>query len=183
MLDTALDLFSQHGFDGTSLQLIADRLGVTKAAVYYHFHTKDEILAALVDPSFDELEQLAADSAAARPSARREDWLARYIDYLLGHRAVTQYLSQDIAALTRPIVWERAQLLSGKIESLVTGDPHGARAQLWGSAVLRGLIGAVLSSPDADDEWLRIELNEIGHQLILGYRKAQRRDQELAGHP
>ena len=37
VLDAALDLFSEHGFAGTSLQDIADRLVLTKAAVYYHF--------------------------------------------------------------------------------------------------------------------------------------------------
>ena len=33
----ALQLFAERGYDGTSLREIADRLGITKAAVYYHF--------------------------------------------------------------------------------------------------------------------------------------------------
>ena len=37
VLDAALKLFSEHGFDGTTIQQIADMLGVTKAALYYHF--------------------------------------------------------------------------------------------------------------------------------------------------
>jgi AcrR family transcriptional regulator len=47
ILDVALDLFTEKGFDGTSLREIAERLGVTKAALYYHFASKDEILLAL----------------------------------------------------------------------------------------------------------------------------------------
>ena len=43
----ALDLFTEQGFDGTSLREIAERLGVTKAALYYHFESKDDILLAL----------------------------------------------------------------------------------------------------------------------------------------
>ena len=43
----ALDLFTEKGFDGTSLREIAERLGVTKAALYYHFASKDDILMAL----------------------------------------------------------------------------------------------------------------------------------------
>jgi AcrR family transcriptional regulator len=43
----ALDLFIAQGFDGTSLRQIAERLGVTKAALYYHFTSKDDILMAL----------------------------------------------------------------------------------------------------------------------------------------
>ncbi len=47
ILDVALDLFIEQGFDGTSLRQIAEQLGVTKAALYYHFESKDDILMAL----------------------------------------------------------------------------------------------------------------------------------------
>jgi AcrR family transcriptional regulator len=47
ILDAALDLFITHGFDGTSLRQIAEQLGVTKAALYYYFESKDDILMAL----------------------------------------------------------------------------------------------------------------------------------------
>jgi AcrR family transcriptional regulator len=47
ILDVALDLFTEKGFDGASLREIAERLGVTKAALYYHFASKDDILLAL----------------------------------------------------------------------------------------------------------------------------------------
>ncbi len=47
ILDVALDLFTEQGFDGTSLRQIAEQLGVTKAALYYHFTSKDDILLAL----------------------------------------------------------------------------------------------------------------------------------------
>src|SRR5262245_6999957 len=47
ILDVALDLFVDQGYDGTSLRQIAERLGVTKAALYYHFEAKENILAAL----------------------------------------------------------------------------------------------------------------------------------------
>ena len=47
ILDVALDLFIEKGFDGTSLREIAEKLGFTKAALYYHFASKDDILMAL----------------------------------------------------------------------------------------------------------------------------------------
>lgn len=47
ILDTALQLFTEKGFDATTLQEIADRLGFTKAAIYYHFRSKEDILMAL----------------------------------------------------------------------------------------------------------------------------------------
>jgi AcrR family transcriptional regulator len=47
ILNVALELFTEKGFDGASLREIAERLGVTKAAIYYHFASKDDILMAL----------------------------------------------------------------------------------------------------------------------------------------
>jgi AcrR family transcriptional regulator len=47
ILDVALELFTEQGYDKTSLREIAERLGVTKAALYYHFEKKEDILLAL----------------------------------------------------------------------------------------------------------------------------------------
>ena len=49
ILVAALDLFADHGVSGTSLQMIADAIGVTKAAVYHQFKTKDEIIIAVAE--------------------------------------------------------------------------------------------------------------------------------------
>jgi AcrR family transcriptional regulator len=49
ILKVALDLFGEHGVSGTSLQMIADAVGVTKAAVYRQFKTKDEIIIAVTE--------------------------------------------------------------------------------------------------------------------------------------
>jgi AcrR family transcriptional regulator len=47
ILNVALELFTEKGYDGTSLREIAETLGVTKAAIYYHFASKEDILMAL----------------------------------------------------------------------------------------------------------------------------------------
>jgi AcrR family transcriptional regulator len=47
ILDVALDLFTDQGFDGTSMREIAERLHISKPAIYYHFASKEEILLAL----------------------------------------------------------------------------------------------------------------------------------------
>jgi AcrR family transcriptional regulator len=48
ILDVALELFGEQGYGGTSLRQIADRLGFTKAALYYHFRSKEEIAKELI---------------------------------------------------------------------------------------------------------------------------------------
>jgi AcrR family transcriptional regulator len=47
ILDVALELFTDQGFDGTSMREIAERLGISKPAIYYHFASKEELLMAL----------------------------------------------------------------------------------------------------------------------------------------
>ena len=68
VLDTALTLFADRTYGATTLQDIADAMGVTKAALYYYFRTKDEILTALIEPSTVALEELL-DRAESRPPA------------------------------------------------------------------------------------------------------------------
>src|ERR1700733_7401802 len=47
ILDVALELFLEKGYDKTSLREIAEQLGFSKAALYYHFASKDDIFMAL----------------------------------------------------------------------------------------------------------------------------------------
>src|SRR5215831_11140152 len=44
----ALELFAEQGYEKTSLREIAERLGVTKAALYYHFKSKEDIVRSFV---------------------------------------------------------------------------------------------------------------------------------------
>jgi AcrR family transcriptional regulator len=174
VLDAALELFSVHGFEGTSLQDIADRLGVTKAAVYYHFHTKDEILLALVGPVFDGL--LAMVDSGLLTQSGRGGGIARYVDYLLRNRRVAAYLTRDATAMGRPALVEWGARMHGQVEAMLLGAEGDALGAIWGAATLQALAAALLSAPpDASEEWLREELTELGTHLLAGYRKAVRR--------
>ncbi|MBM2618823.1 TetR/AcrR family transcriptional regulator [Actinoplanes sp. LDG1-06] len=80
ILAVALDLFAGQGYQVTSLREIAERLGVTKAAVYFHFRTKPEILTALLRGYADGVAALAADAAVRQPLTAddQEELLRRY---------------------------------------------------------------------------------------------------------
>ena len=78
ILQVALDLFTKQGYDKTSLREIAERLEVTKAALYYHFASKEEILSALVagiPRMFDEL--IAWSESLPRSVESRKEILRR----------------------------------------------------------------------------------------------------------
>jgi AcrR family transcriptional regulator len=71
---TALDLFTEQGYDATSLREIAERLGVTKAALYYHFKTKESILDSIIEDLAAALDELIEWRRSQPPTAetRRE---------------------------------------------------------------------------------------------------------------
>ena len=58
MQKVALELFAEQGYEKTSLREIAERLGVTKAALYYHFKSKEDIVHSFTDDYFAELDAL-----------------------------------------------------------------------------------------------------------------------------
>ena len=64
VLDAALDLFARHGVSGTSLQMIAEAVGITKAAVYHQFRTKEQIVLAVTERELGRLEPALSEAEA-----------------------------------------------------------------------------------------------------------------------
>jgi AcrR family transcriptional regulator len=97
----ALEMFAERGYEGTSLREIAERLGVTKAAVYYHFKTKEDILASLVTDFLGQLDELIAwaQGQPAGPATHRA-LLERYSALLSGPASeLAQFMQQGQPAL------------------------------------------------------------------------------------
>ncbi len=102
ILDVALDLFTEQGFDGTSLRQIAEQLGVTKAALYYHFESKDDILMAL-HLRLHEFGKDALQRMAEGP-VTLELWgelLDQIVDQMLGQRKIFLMHERNQAALEK----------------------------------------------------------------------------------
>ena len=172
----ALDLFLEHGYNGTSLAMIGDRLGVTKAAVTYHFRPKEELLAAVTAPAFQDLRDLLENAEAVkRAGPRRQQALVAYVDYLIRQRRVAAWLSRDLAALAHPSVLGPATELNGRIDAMLVSGEDSTTAKIWGSAITQALTGPILNDLEASDQELHDQLIAIGELMIRGYRAAQRR--------
>jgi AcrR family transcriptional regulator len=80
VMDAALKLIAERGVSGTSLQMIADEMGVTKAAVYRQFKTKEEIVIAITEREMSRLEDaVEAAEAQGHPLRARQVLLDRMI--------------------------------------------------------------------------------------------------------
>jgi AcrR family transcriptional regulator len=96
----ALELFAEQGYEKTSLREIAERLGVTKAALYYHFKSKEDIVHSFTDDYFEEIDRLL-DWAKAQPQTEqtRREILDRYVGIVLAGSEVFHFLEQNRAAV------------------------------------------------------------------------------------
>src|SRR3989304_2639240 len=75
ILLAAAQVFRRKGFHGASMQDIADAVGLQKASLYHHVHSKQEILLALLDRALDlliaDLEPIAAEEGPSGAKLRR----------------------------------------------------------------------------------------------------------------
>ncbi len=89
ILDIAIDLFTAQGYDKTSMRQISERLGYSKAAIYYHFASKEGILRALHMRLHDfGREALSAISEADASPGAWAALLDQLIDQMLENRAL-----------------------------------------------------------------------------------------------
>jgi AcrR family transcriptional regulator len=99
ILETAQRLFAELGYDATSIQMIADELGLTKAAVYYHFRAKSDILHAAMLPGIQRVAALLDEAASMRGRrARIEHVVNGFVDFLVQNRHYAVMASTDPAA-------------------------------------------------------------------------------------
>lgn len=168
MLDAALDLFSEHGFDGTTLQQIADRLGITKAALYYYYPSpKDDLLTDLVGPSIAELDALlSAHEREPDTPARRRRFLADYIDYMLGQRRLIAYMVSDIATVAHPAISTGSAQRRARFYALVAGEGLDFNDQVRVTMAFRGIGGVIAQYPDASTDQLRQALLDAVRPLL-----------------
>lgn len=184
LLAMALKLFTEHGVEGTSLQMIADALGVTKAAVYYHFKAKDEITEAVVEPALRELKVIVEEAARhRRRGAQIDHVLAGFVDLVVRHRALVALFSSDpgvVRAIEKSLDTHEG-FKDGLVSLLVGPDPDTA-TMVSGLVALTG-IAMTGGSPDLaglDDESLRVALLDVGRKL-LGRPRARMSADSVAG--
>lgn len=115
----ALELFTEQGYEKTSLREIAERLGVTKAALYYHFKSKDDIVNSLVSDRIERLDELI-NWAQTQPAdaEHRRLLLRRYAEEFFTNQrhSVMRFFEQNQTVLksltTGQLMRERLLLLA-----------------------------------------------------------------------
>ena len=138
----ALDRFRVGGFVGTSIADLAGALGVSKAAIYYHYRSKDALLHRLIDPLLDAIDACIQDHTT--PTRAPRQLLGAYLAVLLAHREVVPLIATDVAVLNHPSIGPRLRAQNQQLRALLAGP----RRQRVGQVASRGGPGGDLASPD-----------------------------------
>ncbi|MGK5443299.1 TetR/AcrR family transcriptional regulator [Micromonospora sp. URMC 105] len=169
----ALELFTEQGYERTSLREIAERLNVTKAALYYHFKSKDEIVNSLVEDRVQRMDELIA-WARSQPATRatRRTLLNRYADMMFASEqpSVMRFFEQNQTVLkSLSAGMQMRERLLGLADQLCQGDKSPA-AQLRATLTLFAVHSswfAVRAPNITDQERKKIAL-EVADELLAG---------------
>ncbi|MGK5630611.1 TetR/AcrR family transcriptional regulator [Streptomyces sp. URMC 123] len=105
--DVALELFVEQGYEKTSLREIAERLEVSKAALYYHFKTKEAILVSIIEDLGRPLDELIAwGQLQPRSLETKEELLRRYSIALTAAAPVFRFMQENQATVRELSVGE-----------------------------------------------------------------------------
>jgi AcrR family transcriptional regulator len=166
ILDVALDLFIEKGFDKTSLREIAEQLGFTKAALYYHFASKDDILMGL-HLRLHEFGREALQQIADQPVGL-EQWgalLDDLVDQMLTHHKIFLMHERNQAALEK-LHGKEHDAEHDDIQAQfrrILGDPRVPLADRFKMACSFGAVFGGLFL--AGDSFLDVPTEEMGDML------------------
>jgi AcrR family transcriptional regulator len=169
IVNAAIALFAQHGVGGTSLQMIADSVGVTKAAVYHQFRTKDEIVLAAAEADMARLAEAldAAEAEAGRPEAL-DVLLTRLVDLAVDNRRMVGIVQNDPVMIRLLADHEPFRELMDRLHRILFGDDPGVDVRVP-AAMLSAAIGGAVMHPllvDVDDETLRTNLLDLSKRFL-----------------
>jgi AcrR family transcriptional regulator len=171
--ELALELFAEQGYEKTSLREIAERLGVTKAALYYYFKSKEDIVRSLVEDYYAELDTLIA-WARERPRTgdTRAELVRRYLDIVANGAAVFRMLHQNQAAVSSlAAAKERGELFRERMDALVdllTGPDAPLRDQVRAASCLMSISFGCMHYQHRgwDPEELKAALLDVAYELV-----------------
>ncbi|MBJ7337918.1 MAG: TetR/AcrR family transcriptional regulator [Mycolicibacterium sp.] len=169
ILAAALELIGAHGVSGTSLQMIADAVGVTKAAVYHQYKSKNQIVIAVTENELAILEDalVAAEADERRQQARRT-LLIQLIDLAVARRQWVGTLTSDPVIVR--ILGEHPpfQRFMNRLYGVLLDQRDDTKARVTAAIMSAAIAGSVVNPivTDLDDDVLRANLVELVPRLL-----------------
>ncbi len=153
----ARELFTEKGVQRTSLQDIADRLGITKPALYYHFGSRDELVRSILAPLMEEGEIFVAAQERRRRAARAtpRELLEGWFDFHYKHRADLVLVVAELTTLADLGLIDSLLAWRERLTRLVFGSRPTLEQSTRAVIAFGGLQDCCLQFPDAARDRLR----------------------------
>jgi AcrR family transcriptional regulator len=169
--ETALKLFIEQGYEATSLREIAEALGVTKAALYYHFKTKDDIVTSLAEDRLQAVQELIAwAEAQPRTDETRRELIRRYSEDLHRgrHHEVMRFSERNQTALKNHPVMEKTRERMFDLITFLVDPADSTTIRLKNSMALFSLHAAwfILKDDKLPDDERQAAALEVALELI-----------------
>lgn len=178
IVKAALDLFARQGVAGTSLQMIADEVGVTKAAVYCQYKTKEEIVSAVAEAELSNLERVIAVAEKESVANRsREKLITGMVEVAVDRRRTSITILNDPAVVGLFLHDERFESVLSRLQKLLIGvddEPGGAvRTAMLMAAISGAVMHPLVKS--LDSETLKAELSVLARSFLASARNTNAR--------
>jgi TetR/AcrR family transcriptional regulator, cholesterol catabolism regulator len=153
LIEVAARMFHERGYDATSLQDIADELGLLKGSLYHYIASKDDLLWAVILKQHESSMALAARcrELGGTPTERLEEFVRGYAVSLRDERDSVSVYLREIGRLSEPrrksIHEEREQYVAFVRELLDEGVAAGEfRKNMDTALVTQGILGMLNST-------------------------------------
>jgi AcrR family transcriptional regulator len=169
VLTAALELFAEHGVHGTSVQMIADRIGVGKAAVYNQFHAKEDLAFEAARPLLDDMDRVVRTAEAFADGPERQSVaLAGLVEMAVRHRRLTAVFYSDPGIAQALHDRPESRSVAAEFRHLIEGPNATPRSRIAISLLLAGIHVSV-GDPELDDideADLRAELLDVAQRIL-----------------
>jgi AcrR family transcriptional regulator len=167
--DVALELFAEHGYEKTSLREIAEHLDVTKAALYYHFKTKEDILISIADDLATPVDELIAwAQSQPRTLATRQEMLRRYSEALWGAAPLFRFIHENQATMRELSIGEAFKDKVTALNALLKEPGAPLSAQVRSTTALFAMHAGMfaLQNIEGDPEEKRAAILDVALDLL-----------------
>jgi AcrR family transcriptional regulator len=169
VITAALELFARHGVGGTSLQMIADEIGVTKAAVYHQYKTKDEIILAAAESELRRLESVV-EVAENEPSPKRarSSLIGGIVDLAIDRGRSTSTILNDPVIVGFFADHDEFRDVMHRLRHILVGDDTAPETRVRTAMLIAAISGAVMHPfvADLDDDVVRSELLRLARRFL-----------------
>lgn len=164
--------FRRSGFDGTAISEIAGAVGVSKAAVSFHFESKEAMLFELTGPFLEAAEEVFTRHPQPGWPEGVWDLAGDYFDTLVRHHDVAVWIDGDSSAQRRAGIGDRFLRSIEELVAAIVGDGEDPVDRMRAIAAVGGIWRPVrMLSPQE----LACHRDDLLHAALVSYAPLERR--------